>query len=71
MFLLVFRHVGLLRLTVAAGIAIKVFWGIGASFTYFQGLTSLQLSVLYLGLATLEFWLLIESPVTLTTKEPE
>jgi len=70
-FLTAFRRIALLRLALAANIAFEVFWGIGASFTYFQGLSSLQLTVLYLGLAFLEFWLLIESPVTLTEKPPE
>lgn len=54
----------LLRWVMVANIIFMIFWGIGTTITFFQGLTSLQLFVLYTGLVMLEFMLLIESSPT-------
>jgi len=69
-FLNIFRHLRLIRIALAINIAFMIFWGVGSSFTFFQGKTSLQLFVLYIGLSALELWLLQESPVNpMTEKE--
>lgn len=69
-FLNYFRNLKLVRVALAANIGFMLLWGVGTSFTFFQGRTSLQLFVLYMGLAVLELWLLQESPVNpMTEKE--
>lgn len=62
-FLIIIPHLKILRGVMSIGIAWKVFWGIGTSITFFQGLTSLQLFVLYMGLSFLELFFLIEPSV--------
>lgn len=69
---LMVRRLSLMRLALAVSIGLKVFWGVGASFTFFQGDASLQLCICYLGMgAAVQFWLMLESPVTLTSEPIE
>lgn len=68
-FLNFFRNLSWVRVSLAINIAFMIFWGVGTSITFFQGKTSLQLFVLYVGLSTLELWLLQESPVNPMTKK--
>lgn len=58
-----------LRRVMAAEIMVSLWWGIGASITYFRGQTSLQLPILYAGLSILEVFLLLEPFVNPMTKE--
>lgn len=57
------------RRVMAAQVFLAAFWGIGAGITYIQGLTSLQLTILYGGFAFIEVFLLIEPPVNPLTKQ--
>lgn len=60
-----------LRRIMAAEIIVSLWWGIGASITFFRGQTSLQLPILYAGLSLLEVFLLLEPFVNpLTQEEP-
>lgn len=60
-----------LRRVMAAEIIVSLWWGIGASITFFRGQTSLQLPILYAGLSLLEVFLLLEPFVNpLTQEEP-
>lgn len=59
-FLNFFRSLRVVRLLLAASVAFQVFWAVGTSLTFFTGQTSLQLFILYIGLAMLQFFLLIE-----------
>lgn len=66
-FLLVWRKLKAVRIAVVLNIAAMVFWGIGTTQTFFEGTSSLQLCVLYFGLAALQVPLLMEpyfNPVT-------
>lgn len=56
------------RIFMALEVAFMTFWGLGTSITFFQGFTSLQLLVLYLGLAIIEVWLLLEPAVNPMTE---
>lgn len=61
-FLNVHRSLRVVRFLMAVEIAFMVFWGVGSSITFFTGQTSLQLFVLYLGMAVNEIFLLLEPP---------
>lgn len=54
------RNLKILRLVMAGEVVFMLFWGIGTTITFFRGQTSLQLFVLYAGLAALESFLLLE-----------
>lgn len=57
--LLVWRSLKAVRVLSLANIAVMIFWGIGTTQTFFEGTSSLQLCVLYFGLAALQVpWLL-------------
>lgn len=72
LFLIVYRNLQYLRLVMTAQIMFMLFWGGGSVITYIQGKTSVQLMVLYGGLAMLEVFLLIEPVVNpMTKKSPE
>lgn len=62
-FLRLFRNLKILRLVMASEVFFMLFWGIGTTITFFRGQTSLQLFVLYAGLAALEAILLLEPVV--------
>lgn len=62
-FLIVNHNLRMLRMVMSTGIAWNVFWGVGTSITFFQGKTSLQLFVLYMGLSFLELFLLVEPSI--------
>lgn len=64
----VWRKFTWLRIGTAMNMGIDIIWGIGASFTFFQDLTSLQNFCLYIGLAGLKFRTVLEDPITVTTK---
>lgn len=71
-FLNVCRSLKIIRLLMALEIMFMLFWGLGNTITYLQGKTSLQLFVLYVGMATSETWLLLEpfvNPLTKTKSE--
>lgn len=59
-FLRIVRDVSWLRRIMAAEVTLSLWWGIGASFTFFDGRTSLQLPILYAGLAFLEVFQIME-----------
>lgn len=61
-FLNLHRSLRVVRGLMAVEIAFMVFWGVGSSITFFTGQTSLQLFVLYLGMAVNELFLLLEPP---------
>lgn len=70
--LLVVYNMKAIRILMALEVAFMVFWGIGSSITFFQGRTSLQLFVLYIGIAVSETFLLLEpvvNPMTETKRE--
>lgn len=73
LFLNVSRSLKVVRVVMAAEVIFMLFWGIGTTITFFQGLTSLQLFVLYSGLAMIELFLLQEPAVNPVTeiKNPE
>lgn len=53
----VIRRLKAIRITMALNSSWMVFWGVGTATTYFTRETSLQLFVLYMGLALLQvFW---------------
>lgn len=54
------RNLKFIRFTMAMCAAFMMFWGIGTATTFFTGMTSLQLPVLYSGLIALQFLLLRE-----------
>lgn len=63
----VFHSLRIVRLLMVFGIFFKLFWAVGTTETFFQGRSSLQLCVLYIGLAALQVPLLLEpflNPVT-------
>lgn len=68
-FLNVHRSLKIVRFLMAAEIIFMVFWGIGSTITFFTGHTSLQLFVLYIGLAVQEIFLLLEPPANPMTGE--
>lgn len=57
------RSVRMLRVFMAMSVGFMCFWAIGTSLTFFTGQTSLQLFILYIGLAMLQLFLLVE-PIT-------
>lgn len=68
------RNLKAVRFTMTAEVAFMLFWGIGTTITFFQGKTSLQLFVLYVGLAVNELFLLLEpavNPITLIKERDE
>lgn len=68
-FLLLYRNLKAVRFVMFLEIVFMIFWGIGTSITFFQGKTSLQLFVLYAGLAAIETFLLLEPAVNPVTKK--
>lgn len=64
----VLRDLVWLRRIMAAEIMVSLWWGIGASITFFRGQTSLQLPILYAGLSVLEVFLLLEPFMNPLTK---
>ena len=68
-FLLVQRNLKMVRAMISISVMWQIFWGIGTSITFFQGKTSLQLFVLYMGLSAIQMFTLIEpfiNPITKT-----
>lgn len=59
-FLTIQRNLKAVRFTMALEVGWMLFWGIGTSITYFQGRTTLQLFILYVGMAAFETFLLLE-----------
>lgn len=68
-FLNVFRDLRKVRLTLAASIAVYIFWGLANGQQWVNGRASLQLPILYVTLAILQMPLLVEAPVNLTTEK--
>lgn len=61
------KNLKLIRLSMAACIAFMLWWGVGTSFTFFTGQTSLQLPFLYIFVVTSHIIWLLEpyvNPVT-------
>lgn len=56
--LTLWRDLRVVRLGLAAGIIYCLFWGVGTSQTFFEGKSSLQLLILYLGIAAIQVPLL-------------
>lgn len=65
------RNLKTVRFLMTAEIIFMLFWGIGSTITFFQGKTSLQLFVLYVGMAVNEVFLLLEPAVNPITKIKE
>lgn len=65
------RNLRIVRLVITCEIIFMMFWGVGTSITFFQGKTSLQLFVLYVGLSVLETFLLIEPAINPVSKIKE
>lgn len=68
----VFHNIRAVRVKTVVGTAVMIFWGIGTTETFFQGRSSLQLCILYFGLAALQIPLLLEpflNPVTANGKK--
>jgi hypothetical protein len=68
-FLNLHRSVRAVRILMSGEIGFMVFWAIGTTITFFQGKTSLQLFILYVGLTVFEAFLLFEpfsNPITAT-----
>lgn len=55
-----FQHRKLIRVSMVLCLMFIIFWGVGTSITFFTGQTSLQLFILYSGLAALQYLLLAE-----------
>lgn len=75
-FLNIRRNLKLVRLMIASTMAFMLFWGITNTQQAFAGKSSYQLPILYIGLAALQFPLLIEpsiNPITsvLNGKKPK
>lgn len=73
-FLNFIRNIKIVRVLMALSVGYSIWWGIGTSITYFQGRTSLQLFVLYAGMAALEIFWLVEpfvNPMTQEGTKPE
>lgn len=71
-FLNVYRSLKVVRALMTLEIMFMLFWGLGNTITFWQGKTSLQLLVLYVGMAANETWLLLEpfvNPMTETKSE--
>ena len=68
-FLSVFRSLRMVRLGLAVSIFVMVSWGLSNVQQFINGHTSLQLPILYLTLAALQYVLLIESPVNPMTEK--
>lgn len=62
-FLNAIRNLRAVRTIMATEIAWMCFWGVGTAITWVQGKTSLQLFLLYVGMAVFEVFLLVEPPV--------
>lgn len=59
-FLMVRRNLKFVRIIMAFSIGFTLFWGAGTIFSFLRGQTSLQMLVLYWGLAVIEMSLLLE-----------
>lgn len=70
-FLNVYRSLKHVRLVMALEIVFMLFWGVGSTITFFTGQTSLQLFVLYVGMAVNELFLLLEPPANPVTGQKE
>jgi len=68
-FLSVFRSLRMVRLGLAISIFVMTAWGLSNVQQFINGFTSLQLPILYLTLAALQYILLIESPVNPMTEK--
>jgi hypothetical protein len=71
-FLNVYRSIRIARMLTVIGTTFMVFWGVGTTETFFAGKSSLQLCILYFGLAALQAPLLLEpflNPVTANGKK--
>lgn len=67
LFLNLLRNLRVVRFLLVLGIGYMLFWGVGTTQTFFEGTSSLQLCILYFGLAALQAPLLLEpffNPVT-------
>jgi hypothetical protein len=74
LFLNLRRNLKAVRMLLIVGIAYMLFWGVGTTQTFFEGTSSLQLCILYFGLAALQAPLLLEpffNPVTANGLEEE
>lgn len=70
-FLNVLRDLRKVRLVLALSGFVMLVWGLANSAQSFAGKASFQLPILYLSLATIQLWLLVESPVNpMTKREP-
>lgn len=72
LFLVFWHNIKAVRVVMALEIGFMAFWGIGSTITFFQGKTSLQLFILYCGMAINELFLILEpvvNPVTETKEE--
>lgn len=66
-FLMFRRNLRVVRIVMALSIGFTLFWGFGTIFSFLRGQTSLQMFVLYVGLAVIEMSLLLEplvNPIT-------
>lgn len=73
-FLNLYRSLRLIRASIATIAGFMVFWGVGASFTFFQGKTSLQNFIVYMMLSALGYVWLVEpfvNPITANGKEKD
>jgi len=68
-FLSVFRNLRMVRRGLAVSIFVMASWGLSNVQQFINGHTSLQLPILYLTLAALQYVLLIESPVNPMTEK--
>lgn len=71
-FLNLWHNLKLVRLTTAVSVGFMMFWGLSNSQQSFAGKASFQLPILFIALATLQLFLLIEpvtNPMTSTHKE--
>lgn len=69
LFLLIFRDLRKVRITLAVSISWMMFWGLSNSQQSFAGNASFQLPVLFITISILQIPLLIESPVNPITEK--
>lgn len=72
LFLNVLRNTRAVRVVLIAGILYEIFWAIGTTETVFQGKSSPQLFILYIGHVFMQVWALKEpgfNPITATADE--
>jgi len=67
-FLNVVRDLRLVRLTVTASIGVMLAWGIANTEQVFAGKASFQLPIMYVAIAVIQVWLLLEPPINPMTE---